>query len=210
MAIPDLGALLSCLVATTSTIEVREVLKQVGDRSELGLDEPFGADFRWHAFGDNPSNLSTIGLGTKPGRSLTERLTNAMDALLEDRVSPGISLPNSPRLAALQWFGRPVSGPDNGLFKWSYSAEGIDRRIDVVLHLSGDENAPTVDVVDDGIGIEAEALPATILSLHGHNKITKRYLIGAFGQGGSSTLGFSEFALILSRTRRSQPKSPSL
>jgi hypothetical protein len=42
-------------------------------------------------------------------------------------------------------------------------------------------------------------LPTTILSLQQGNKITKKYLVGAYGQGGSSTLSFCDYALIVSR-----------
>lgn len=111
------------------------------------------------------------------------------------------ALPESPRDAAQKWFGRPISGPDTGLF------QGItvptDKRISVILLESGRENCPTVDVLDAGVGIKAQDLKGTILSLQAGNKIKKRYQIGAFGQGGSSTLGFSEYVLVVSRHHES-------
>lgn len=193
---------LRTMLSATSSDEIRSILKEIGDHSDIGLDEPFGPfNFFWHAFGDNPSNLSTIGLATKAGRSLTERLTNAMDAILEDRVPSGAPTPPSARAAAKQWFGRPVSGPDEGLFKWAYSDAEYDRRIHVVLSPSGIEAAPTIDVVDNGIGIEPNQFPATILSLQAGNKISKWYVIGAFGQGGASALAFCDYALIVSRSK---------
>lgn len=202
MAIDSTKSLFEALVRATRNEEVRGILEEIGDSSEATLDVPFGRfKFHWHAFGNNPSNISTIGLGTKPGRSLTERVTNAIDALLEDRVQVAVAPPTSPRLAAKAWFNRPISGPDDGLFKWDYSAFGIDRRISVVMLPSGNEFAPTVDVVDEGIGIRPEDFFSTILSLQSGNKITKRYLIGAFGQGGAATLAFCDYALILSRHR---------
>lgn len=193
--------LLRKLLAARTSGEVKQVLVSIGDRPDVSLDQPFGDGFRWHAYGNNLSNLSSIGLGTKPGRSLTERLTNALDAVLEDRCPSGVALPDSPRIAAERWFGRPISGPDNGLYKWDYSESDSDKRVAVVLLPSGNENAPTVDIIDDGIGIAAEHFANTILSLHESNKMSKRYLIGAFGQGGSSTLAFSEYTLIVSRHR---------
>jgi hypothetical protein len=196
--------LLEQLLGATSSAEVRSILGQIGDRPDLGLDEPFGAaGFRWHAFGNNPSNLSTIGLGTKPGRSLTERITNAMDAVLEDRRVPQVAPPDSARLAAKQWFGRPVTGPDEGLFKWPAEPPDLSRKIMAIVLESGVESAPTVDIYDEGVGIPPEDFTTTILSLQGGNKIKKRYLIGAFGQGGAATLGFCEYALIISRSKES-------
>ena len=61
--------------------------------------------------------------------------------------------------------------------------------------------APTVDVLDSGVGIKPEEFPTTILSLQARNKISKFYLVGAFGQGGASTLAFCDYALIFSRHR---------
>jgi hypothetical protein len=94
-----------------------------------------------------------------------------------------------------------MSGPEDGLFNWNFSEHGYDRRIMVVLHSSGIESAPTIDVIDDGIGIRPGEFPSTILSLQSGNKIKKWYLIGAFGQGGASTLAFCDYAFILSRHR---------
>ena len=198
----DYDTILRSLLAATSSDQVSKILEDLGDYADVGLDEPFGPlHIAWHAFGNNLSNISTIGLGTKSGRSLTERLTNAMDAILEARVPPHVQTPSSARAAAQQWFGRPVSGPDEGLFKWSYSDYGYDRLTSVVINSSGVETAPTIDVIDDGIGLTPEQFPGTILSLQSGNKIQKWYLIGAFGQGGASTLAFCDYALIVSRHR---------
>lgn len=203
MAVGSLRSLLESLLRATTNSEVRAILDEIGDTPEIGLNTPFGRlGLQWLPFGSNPSNLSTIGLGTKPGRSLTERLTNAADALLEERVQPNVAPPNSARLAAKAWFNRPISGPDDGLFKWDYSAQEVDRRISVVLQASGIEAAPTIDVVDDGIGIKPEDFQSTILSLQSGNKIRKWYLIGAFGQGGAATLAFCDYALIVSRHKQ--------
>jgi hypothetical protein len=207
MEFSNLNEVLTALIGTTYENDVRQILLGLGDHPEATIDQEFG-QFKlcWHPFGNNASNISTVNLGTKPGRSLTERLTNAADALLEDRVVPGVATPRSSRDAAKQWFGRPVSGPDDGLFKWSFSEHGFDRRIAVVLNSSGIESAPTIDVFDDGIGLRPDQFPNTILSLQSGNKIQKWYLIGAFGQGGASTLAFCELALIVSR-HRDEPKN---
>jgi hypothetical protein len=200
MAALRMKELLNGFLFARTENEVRKILEDLGDISDVALDEPFGPhNFAWHAFGDNPSNVSSIGLATKPGRSLTERLTNAQDAILEERALPGVSLPQSPQEAARQWFGRPVTGPDEGLFNWDYGSYGYDRRIAVVLTPGGTTTRPNVDVIDDGIGIAADMFPGTILSLQKGNKINKWYVIGSFGQGGASTLAFSSYVLIVSR-----------
>jgi Histidine kinase-, DNA gyrase B-, and HSP90-like ATPase len=202
MPIADAESLLQALLAATTSGQVRNILEQVGDYANVELDQPFGPfQFCWHAFGNKESNLSSIGLGTKPGRSLTERLTNAMDAILEDRAPTDVALPQSAREAAQQWFGRPVSGPEDGLFNWDYAEHGYDRRTAVVLTSSDEDLAATVDVVDDGIGIKPEEFPSTILSLQEGNKIKKKHVIGAFGQGGAATLAFADYTVIVSRHR---------
>ncbi len=205
MPITTIEDLFNQLVRSRSSTDVRAVLTEIGDHADVEVDQPLGRlGLQWHPFGDNLSNISSIGLGTKPGRSLTERLTNAFDAVIETRVPMGVTqLPQSCREAAKQWFGRPVTGPDDGLFRWKYGEGDYDRFVNVVLSQSGVETAPTIDVLDRGIGLEPAQFPDTILSLQKGNKLTKLYLIGAFGQGGAATLAFGDFAFIVSRHRDS-------
>src|SRR5688572_2093875 len=185
----DQRALFDALIAATGSAEVRNILVGLGDSDAATLNTPFGKHrLVWRPFGGKESNLSTIGLGTKPGRSLTERITNAMDAILEERVTTGVNPPISPRRAANAWFGRPISGPDAGLFSWRDMPDDFDKHIHVVIRQSDREDRATIDVVDDGIGIEGRDFLQTILSLQSGNKIRKRHLIGAFGQGGAATL----------------------
>lgn len=203
MAKLDMRFLLEKFLSSHTRNELLEVLRELGDDDSVSIDQCFGPhNLKWAPFGGNASNISTIGLATKPGKSLTERITNAMDALLEERavnLSSSVK-PESPREAAEEWFGRPMSGPDTGLF------QGIrvqtDKRISVVLLDSGVEDCPTVDVLDQGVGIAPDEIKNTILSLQAGNKIQKRHQIGAFGQGGSSTLGFSDFVIIASRSNK--------
>src|SRR4051812_12391721 len=120
MAPEDQMAFFEALISATSGDEVRNILAAVGDYDKATLNAPFGKHrLVWRAFGGKESNTSSTGLGTKPGRSLTERITNAMDAILENRVVNGILPPDSPRRAASSWFGRPPSASDSGLFAWS-------------------------------------------------------------------------------------------
>ncbi len=82
--------ILQALIGTTRSSEVRDILQSIGDRPELSVDKPFGnGQYHWHFYGDRESNMSTINLASKPGRSLTERVTNAIDAILEARMSMG-------------------------------------------------------------------------------------------------------------------------
>lgn len=175
MPIKTLSDLLSRLLHESSSPAVKSILDEIGDTSNIGLDVPFG-DFGlfWHPYGGNNSNYSSVGLGTKSGRSLTERITNAIDAVLEERANTSPSKPSSPQRAASEWFGRPITGADSGLFSWEYSDGQYDRKVAVVLLQSESENAPTVDVLDHGIGLSPEQFPKTILSLQSGNKLDKK------------------------------------
>ena len=110
------------------------------------------------------------------------------------------TLPTSPQGAVNEWFGRPYSSADDGINKWKYEQGSNDRKVGVILTDSGKREAPTIDVLDYGIGISADNFPSTILSLQEGNKIKKKYLVGAFGQGGSSTLAFCDYVFIVSRS----------
>lgn len=199
MAINSAQDLFNRLLPTTTPKQILDVLHEIGDHKDVGLANPIGLGLFWQPYGNRTSNYSTIGLGSKPGRSLTERITNAIDAILEDHSNKAASKPFSPQAAVNEWFGRPYSTSESGLFNWSYNEGGYDRKVGVVINSSDTHEAPTIDVIDFGIGITAEKFPSTILSLQEGNKITKKFLIGAFGQGGSSTLAFCDYVFIFSR-----------
>lgn len=200
---PDAArSLLNRLLECTESSRVRQILNELGDSDAATIDFPFGRHkLVWKPFGGTTSNLSSIGLGSRAGRSLTERVTNAIDAVLEDRAPADVSQLPSSRHAANRWYGRPISGPDSGLYSWKDMPDGFDRHIHVIMQTSDKEGAPTIDVMDDGIGLEPTRFHDTILSLQAGNKIQKRYLIGAFGQGGASALAFCDYAIIFSRAR---------
>lgn len=202
MAIQTVEELFERLFAARKKAAIDVILKELGDRQDIGLGVAFGPlKCKWVPYGGRESNESTIGLASKAGRSLTERITNGQDALLElAKLKHNGNVPNSPGRAAAQWFGRAETGPGTGLYSTEDKEGELSRSLCVVLSDSGLSGAPTVDVIDLGIGIAPDSMPSTILSLQEGNKVKKPYLIGAFGQGGSSTLGFSKYAFVLSRS----------
>jgi len=154
----------------------------------------------WRPVGDRKNNSGTIQAAGDPARSLMERVTNGIDAVIERAHQEHHGKPDcrTPREAVQAWFGVPTSG----LHKLS---EGGRRKLAqgaVTVTLShGDGKAKrTVSVADKGTGLTAEQMPRTILSLNAENKIDKFYLSGAFGQGGSATFAVADYTLIASRS----------
>ncbi len=201
MEIYSIPELFNQLLGATTPTQIREILASIGDVTDIGLDRPFGnLKLHWHAYGNKTSNYSTIGLASKPGRSLTERITNAIDAVLEGHSLSAATLPTSPQAAANEWFGRPYSGSASGIYNWKYEQGNNDRKVGVILTDSGMKEAPTIDVLDFGIGISPNKFASTILSLQEGNKSTKKFLVGSFGQGGASTIDYCDYVFIVSRS----------
>ncbi|GJM25044.1 MAG: hypothetical protein DHS20C16_14590 [Phycisphaerae bacterium] len=205
MAIQTLDVLFDRVLAARKKSEIQIILKELGDRTSMGLGEKFGPlNCEWVAYGESESNEASIGLSTNAGRSLTERITNGIDALLESAHAESRNgTPRTPSDAAELWFGRDPSGPQSGLYSGEDKEGNLSRSLSVVLADSGVSEAPTVDVIDRGIGLSPEMMPGTILSLQEGNKVKKPYLMGTFGQGGSSTLAFCDYAVVISRCKNS-------
>lgn len=202
MTFTTMEQLFAAIIYCTKPSEIKDILFQLGDRPELKIEEAFGfGNFQWRFYGERDSNISTINLGSKPSRSIIERITNAVDAVLEKEMEVrGGTPPSTPMEAAKLWFGRPPSTNDTGIFTWNDFAQyDHDKHVSVAL-LPGDEDQlPTIDIKDNGIGILSENFHNTILSLQKGIKLTRKYLAGAFGQGGSQTLSFSKYTVIISR-----------
>lgn len=160
--------------------------------------------FGWHPVGNRENNYGSINIGSDPGHAFVERVTNAIDAVIDREAlrrlpkSKTKALPATPREAVETWFKIPGGRVCN--------LPSIDARQrladDVVVRLleSPSKRQPTVEIRDRGVGLTPALLPGTILSLGAENKINKPYLAGAYGQGGSTALAFSPLGcLIVSR-----------
>lgn len=149
--------------------------------------------------GRRPNNRGAIEVASDAGRSIIERVTNMLDAILEleHEQHEGIPICRSPREAASAWLGVPE--------KEGLSALTNKQRQDLagmaVVRLQPGEGSQSrhITVIDKGIGIAPDHLETTILSLSGSNKIQKHYLAGTYGQGGSSTFAFCKYTVIISR-----------
>ena len=152
----------------------------------------------WVPFGGRENNRGTVEVSGNPGRALAERVTNAVDAILEAEHALHNARPvcRTPREAASAW----LNVPEGGLSEMTNAGRRtLSKRVTVVMEEGSGVAARIVTVRDDGIGIAADDMPTTILSLNESNKLTKGYLAGTYGQGGSATLASSQVTLVASR-----------
>lgn len=153
----------------------------------------------WRDLGDRPNNAGTVQIASSAASALVERVTNAIDGMLELKAEEHVGdLPTSPRDAARDWF----AVPRNGIGELSETERRtLAANISVILEDSGDPARPTVRVIDRGIGQHPTDAHATLLSLNEDNKIGKPYLQGAYGQGASATYRFGRYTLIVMRRK---------
>jgi hypothetical protein len=165
--------------------------------------------------GLDPGNAGRIRLGAEPDNKIAERVVNMMEAVIELarreelKAAPGAAAPADPRAAVHRYFNLPRldqipelegAGRSGQLYKL---AKAFARKLQVRVHFSeakrGVKSERSVVFSDEGIGQAPSRLHSTILSLGGDNKIKDRYLIGMWGQGGSSALAASKLTWIMSR-----------
>ncbi|MGD0058418.1 MAG: hypothetical protein ABSD58_03280 [Verrucomicrobiia bacterium] len=215
----DPQAFLSRLVEATSAKGVRDVLAIlpiVGERDytydhsqpEHGWVE---GRLHWYPVGGDRGNGGRIKHAGSPENPIAERTVNAFEAMielhrqLELKTNPDLPPPASPREAVKRYFDLPQlddlpgwSQPIRGRKALDY-ARDIARLSRVRLIRRTQPVEYTVLVEDDGIGQSPERVHTSILSLGASDKPDKPYLIGVFGQGGSSAFAASEYSWILSR-----------
>jgi hypothetical protein len=160
--------------------------------------------YTWRPVGDNEANYGLINIGSDPGFALIERVTNAVDAVIEREAARRLAkrgtgtIPSSPREAAELWFQIPGGRVAN--LGDAKNREPLADQVRVILLEGSQKRRPTVVIRDLGVGLTPAQVPRTILSLSGTNKIDKPYLAGAYGQGGSTVLAFSpKGALVVTR-----------
>ncbi len=152
---------------------------------------------QWVPVGNRENNRGTIDVSADPGRSLVERLTNGIDAVLESEFEKHNGIPDSrsPKEAAFNWLNIPL----NGLHELTTQQRRILSQNVMIRMLPGEgKDSRLIEVLDRGVGLKPEQMSETILSLNANNKIQKYYLAGTYGQGGSSTFSVSKYTLIAS------------
>jgi hypothetical protein len=182
--------LAQAVTAARTTEDIERLLSSAA--TEFG--EP-----RWRDLGDRPNNAGTVQIASSAASALIERVTNAIDGMLELKAEEHVGeLPSSPRDAARDWF----AVPRHGIGELSDTERrALASNISVILEDSGDPTRPTVRVIDRGIGQHPADAHGTLLSLNENNKVGKPYLQGAYGQGASATYRFGRYTLIVMRRK---------
>ncbi len=160
----------------------------------------------WVPIGRKRGNAGQISLAKRPINPLAERLINGMEAIIEMMrqqellVEPDAPPPMNPREAVQRYFKLPpLEQIPLGQKHLREQAREIARRLTLQLKWDSKVKEFAILIRDRGIGQAPARMHRTLLSLGSSDKADKPYLIGVFGQGGSSTYAASKYSWILSR-----------
>jgi hypothetical protein len=168
-------------------------------------------NFHWIPVGRDRGNAGRIKLANQPVNPIAERAVNGMEAIIELARQrelirePSATPPATPREAVSRYFGIPPLDQIPKLDDTERSkatraqARDLARRLRVRLLWDKVAKEFTVAVEDDGMGQPPTQIHRTLLSLGSTTKADKPYLIGVFGQGGSSAYAVSKYSWVVSR-----------
>src|SRR5688500_4504038 len=106
-------------------------------------------DFTWRPVGDRENNYGSINIGSDPGHAFVERVTNAIDAVIEREANlwlvkrKGKAIPATPREAVETWFKVPGGRVSNVSIK---QRQSLADSIVVKLLDSRIKRQPTVEI----------------------------------------------------------------
>lgn len=204
--------------ATTSS-DIESLLAQLPvtpeDEYIFNEDDPAAGwrpgHFHWVPVGGERGNAGRIKQANQPVNPIAERAINGMEAIIEMarqreliRDSAAVA-PFNPRNAVQRYFGLPpldelpkIDGSETSK-PIRAEARELARQLRVRLIFDKASREFTVAIEDDGIGQTPARIHCTLLSLGSTTKADKWYLIGVFGQGGSSAYAVSKYSWVLSR-----------
>jgi hypothetical protein len=168
----DQNALFDVLLSASTTQEASTAICR--------FEAEQGEHAVWSPVGGKENNRGPIEVSANPGRSLVERLTNSIDALLELECERHRGVPDcrSPSEAATAWVGIP----EHGLSEMQTAQrQAVAKRVSIKLSPGEGRESRLIEVRDLGVGLTPEEMPHTILSLDESNKIRKHYLAGTYG-----------------------------
>lgn len=211
--------LLSLLLQAKNTTAIKAILKDlpIVDENEYTWSGASPADgwqdgrLHWIPVGRDRGNAGRIQLAGEPYNPHAERLINGMEALIElERrrellANPDAPMPASPRDAVERYFKLPrldsIPRIANKDTRRQLEERMRSQRKKLELRVEFDRKLDEfcVDIRDMGIGQAPSRIHETLLSLGQTDKADKPYLIGVFGQGGSSAYAASDYSVVLSR-----------
>jgi hypothetical protein len=213
---PDLLSSLLSAKTTSAIDKLLETLPIVDSTSYLWTDTTPSTGWQpgklhWIPVGRDRGNAGRIQLAGDPYNPCAERLINGMEAvielarrreLLQDASAPA---PRTPREGIERYFNLPrldlIPRIKDKEQRQMLDARLREMRRHLVLRLEFDKKSKefSVEIRDRGIGQAPERVHDTLLSLGRTDKADKPYLIGVFGQGGSSTYAASQYSIVVSR-----------
>jgi hypothetical protein len=163
----------------------------------------------WLPVGLERGNGGRIKLAGEPMNPIAERAVNGMESLIElARLAelmknPAAGMPANPREAVLRYFGLPrldaIERMDEEERKeMRERVNEVRRRLSIHLDHERRSKQFAVTIRDHGMGQVPSRMHETLLSLGQSDKADKPYLIGVFGQGGSSAFSVSEYSVLVS------------
>jgi hypothetical protein len=160
----------------------------------------------WVPIGRKRGNAGQISLVKRTISPVAERLINGMEAIIELRrqrellATPDATPPGSPREAMLRYCQLPpLDQLPRAKAEDRERARELARSLLLCVQYDKPQQEFAVLVKDRGIGQPPSRMHKTLLSLGSSDKGDKFYLIGVFGQGGSSTYKSSKYSWIISR-----------
>ncbi|WP_368506920.1 hypothetical protein [Bradyrhizobium lupini] len=185
-----------------------EQYQWLSDTERAGRWQP--GNLHWVPVGRDRGNGGRIKLAGEPMNPLAERLVNGMEALIELARLRELAknraavMPATPREAVLRYFGFPrldqIERLDDDERKAkSALADKVRKDLSIKLDFEKKSKQFAVTVRDHGMGQTPENVHRTLLSLGRTEKADKPYLIGVFGQGGSSAFSIAKYSVVISR-----------
>jgi hypothetical protein len=164
----------------------------------------------WIPVGMDRGNGGRIKLAGEPMNPLAERLVNGMESLIElarlreVRKNSAAVMPASPRDAVLRYFGFPKLDSIERLDEVERKekralVDKVRKNLSITLDHEKKSKEFAVTIRDHGMGQVPAMVHRTLLSLGRTDKADKPYLIGVFGQGGSSAFSISKYSIVVTR-----------
>lgn len=213
-------AIFAELLAASTTGHIDTILSKlpIVDPADYQLDydaRPTGrwrdGYLHWLPVGMERGNGGRIKLAGQPTNPIAERLVNGMEAIIEYarlqelRADSNAPAPQNPREAVLRYFGLPRLDAIPRITDKVQHRQLIElinrvrQKLSVRLLFDKKTREFAVTIRDEGMGQEPDRIHQSLLSLGQTDKADKPYMIGVFGQGGSSAFAASEVSIILSR-----------